>query len=183
MERLAALAVGIPFAGHAYPTLQAAILRGSRCLHRGALLPCDVERGYRTRARHTLARQWVRGPQGFVRRADPCLPGPYTYYGWQATPVVGGACGGLHYPLGLCGHLGLRVRLRRIRSLLEPDALCLYYKAGVLAPCGALGSRLVPPRLWCPLPPECLLTTRLLSCCHRFWNVELRWQAAEGREA
>ncbi|MBK6549669.1 MAG: hypothetical protein IPG11_04575 [Flavobacteriales bacterium] len=96
-------------------------------------------------ARKTLCKQWVRGPAGFVRRADPCLAGPYHYYAWQAEAVRGGACGGLLYPQGLCGQFCLRFRLRRTRSLTNVEALHFYYKVGVVAACGSLGSRLVPP--------------------------------------
>jgi hypothetical protein len=178
MQRLVSLAVGIPFGGRAYLHLDGTLLHGARRLDRCTLCPCNVFQGYRTRSRAALAKQWERGPNGFVRRADPCLPGPYIHYGWQAPAVKGGACGGLLFPLGLCDHFGLRLRLRHTRSLLLDQPLCLYYKVGLEAPCGIMGTRLVPPKLWCPLPPECLQSSMWLSSDKRFWNVELRWVSA-----
>lgn len=176
MERLCSLAMGIPFRGPCYRHFIGIVLRGKRraqcCLWR----PCDVFRGFRTRARTLLSRQWVRGPQGFVRRADPLLPGPYRYFGWQAAAVPGGACGGLDYPRGLPGQLVLKVRLRRTRHILEELPFLFYIKVGVLAPTGAVGGlRLVPPRFWSPVPPEQISVTRTVSSDGRFLNVEVRW--------
>ncbi|MGB3524686.1 MAG: hypothetical protein WBB32_01840 [Flavobacteriales bacterium] len=178
MEHLVSIAMGIPFCGQAFPLVEGALLQGGRRLYTGKLTRCDVYQGYRNRARKTRCRQWDQGPNGFIRRADPCLPGPFVFYGWQAPPVPGGACGGLHYPHGLADHFALKVRLRRIRSLLEHAPFCLHYKVGVLAPCGYLGSRLVRPKIWLPLPAECLQMYRTLSRNERFWNVELRWVKA-----
>lgn len=175
MQRLVSLAVGIPFGGRAYHHLEGTLLHGQQRLQRCTLCPCNVFVGYRTRARRTLAAQWVRGPNGFVRRADPCSAGPYTYYGWQAPALKGGACGGLVYPKGLSEHLVVRIRLRRTKSLMEDQPLCLYYKVGVQAGCGVMGTRLVPPKLWCPLEPDALHTERWVSSDGRFWNVELHW--------
>ncbi len=178
MEHLVSVAMGIPFCGQAFPLVEGALLQGGRRLYTGRFTCCDVYQGYRSRARKSFCRQWERGPNGFVRRADPCHPGPFVFYGWQAPPVPGGACGGLHYPHGLADHLALKVRLRRIRSLLEHSPFCLHYKVGVLAPCGILGNRLVRPKLWLPLPAECLHIYRSLSRNERYWNVELRWVKA-----
>lgn len=172
--RLVGLAVGVSFSGRAYEHVEGIVLLGHRRLLCCPWPPCDINQGYRTRARKTLCKQWVRGPAGFVRRADPCLAGPYHYYAWQAEAVRGGACGGLLYPQGLCGQFCLRFRLRRTRSLTNVEALHFYYKVGVVAACGALGSRLVPPKLWAPIPAECLQVVRWLSSDGRFWNVEVR---------
>ena len=175
MDRLYSLAMGIPFAGRSYTTLECILLHKHRRTYTGDLLPCDVYQGFRTRAREHFANLWDRGPHGFVRRADPLHPGPYIHYGWQAPPVRGGACGGLLFPDGLLGHLGLKVRLRRTRSFLEEVEPCFHYKLGVEAACGALGTRLVPPKLWSPVPPEHLQLTKFVSSDGRFLNVRVRW--------
>ena len=88
MDRLYSLAMGIPFAGRSYTTLECILLHNHRRAHTGDLLPCDVYQGFRTRAREHFANLWDRGPHGFVRRADPLHPGPYIHYGWQAPPVT-----------------------------------------------------------------------------------------------
>lgn len=175
MDRLCSLAVGVALAGRAYQHLHAIILHDTRRAAQCQLLPCNVFQGFRTRARALLSRQWDRGPHGFVRRADPLLPGPFRYFGWQAPPVRGGACGGLPYAHGLNGHLGLKLRLRRTKALLEHEPVQLYIKMGVPAACGALGTRLVPPKLWSPVPPDQLAITSFISSDERFLNVVVRW--------
>ena len=178
MEHLVSIAMGIPFCGQAFPLVEGPLLKAGRRLYTGPFTRCDVYQGYRNRARKIFSQRWKQGRDGFVRLADPCHPGPFVFYGWQAQPVPGGACGGFHYPRGLAGHCVLKVRLRRIRSLLEHIPFALYYKVGVPAACGALGSRLVRPKLWQPLPDECLHIHRSLSRNERHWNVEFRWVKA-----
>ena len=175
MEHLVSVAMGLAFSGPAFPEVEGILLQGKRRVEVAKLRACDVYQGYRNRARNSFSRQWERGSDGFVRRADPCLPGPFVFYGWQAPAVPGGACGGIFYPHGLAGHFALKVRLRRTRSLLEHVIPCFHYKVGVTAPCGALGERLVRPKLWLPLPAEHYEVVRTLSRNERHWNLELRW--------
>lgn len=108
-------------------------------------------------------------------RAQPLDTGPYRFFGWQAPALRGGECGGLTYAHGLSGHLGLKLRLRRTKALLEHMPLQLYVKLGVTAACGALGTRLVPPKLWSPVPPEQLRIVTFISSDERFLNVHVRW--------
>ncbi|MBK9420882.1 MAG: hypothetical protein IPN44_07500 [Flavobacteriales bacterium] len=175
MEQLVSFAMGIAFSGPAYPRVEGILLNRCRRVYAGKLDPCDVHAGYRTHGRKAMCRQWDQGPDGFVRRADPCRSGPFTFYGWQAKAVAGGACGGLMYPDGLAGHFYFKVRLCRIRSLQEDVPFCFHYKAGISAACGATGTRLVPPKLWLPVPNECLHVQRSLSRSERHWNVECHW--------
>jgi hypothetical protein len=175
MDRLCSLAVGVALEGRAYRWLHAHLLHDRRRIQPCQLVPCNVFHGFRTRARALLSQQWDRGPHGFVRRADPLRPGPFHFFGWQAPAVPGGACGGLPFAQGLSGHLGLKLRLRRTRALLETVEPRLYIKCGILAPCGALGTRLVPPKLWTEVPQEALRITRTVSRDGRFLNVEVRW--------
>ncbi|MBK8227778.1 MAG: hypothetical protein IPK70_11470 [Flavobacteriales bacterium] len=175
MDRLCSLAVGVALEGRAYRWLHGTILNRHRHAHQCPLHPCDVYHGLRTKARMRLCQQWDRQPEGFVRRAQPLAPGPYRYFGWQAPPVPGGACGGLPYADGLSGHLGLKLRLRRTKALLEHLPVQLYIKVGVPAACGALGTRLVPPKLWSPVPPDHLAITSFISSDERFLNVVVRW--------
>ncbi|MBK7618582.1 MAG: hypothetical protein IPJ10_04540 [Flavobacteriales bacterium] len=83
-------------------------------------------------------------------------------------------------PQGLCGQFCLQFRLRRTRSLTNVEALHFYYKVGVVAACGALAAAWCP-KLWAPIPAECLQVVRWLSSDGRFWNVEVRVVAEVGR--
>ena len=175
MDRLCSLAVGVALEGRAYRWLQGTLFDRHRRTQHCQLAPCDVLEGQRTREQRRRCRQWDRAPEGFVPRAQPLEPGPYQYFGWQAPAVAGGACGGLPYPDGLGGHLGLKLRLRRTKALLEHLPLRFYQKVGVPAACGALGTRLVPPKLWSAVPPEQLRIVTFISSDERFLNVHVRW--------
>lgn len=177
MERLCGWSVGVPFQGRPYKHLPAAFYRGRRVVQEPLLSKCDVLAGQRTRVLQDLRNTYVRGEKGLAPQAPP-LPdlSGFVFYGWQAAPLPGGACGGLDYPQGLAGHFACKVRLRCTRGLCMDEALRFYYRCGQLAQQGLReGMRLVPPRLWVPVPTDALQLCTKPSSDGRFLIVKVGW--------
>jgi hypothetical protein len=155
MERLCALAVGIPFSGRAFSRLACRLYRDGHLWRTVHLLPCQVVAG--RRRTKCAAQRWVRTGGGFLRTSPSEAPDPYVWYGWQAGPLPGGGCNGLDLPHGAAGHFRCRLEVRITRSLLQEPPLRWCLKLGVPAPRGIIpGQRLVPPAGWSAVSPPAM---------------------------
>lgn len=177
MERLCGWSVGVPLQGRPYEHLHASIYHLHRLVHEPLLTRCDVLAGHRTRELNELRNYYVRTEDGLVPSV-PRLPdlSRFVFYGWQAAPLPGGACGGLEYPHGIAGHFRFKVRLRCTRGLCADEPLRFYCRCGQLATQGMMETqRLVPPRLWAPVPPDALQVCTAPSSDGRFLVVKVGW--------
>ena len=179
MERVCGLAIGIPFRGRPFATLECDLYQDHRRWSTVGLRPCRIAPGRPTKV--CRLGRWVRGESGFVRTGTIPEHDPYVWYGWEAPALRGGGCNGLDFPQGLAGHFRCRLLLRRTGALLEDLPLRWSVKTGMATPRGVvLGLRLVPPKAWSPVPVSSLQADTRHSSDGRFVIVHGRFLCALG---